>query len=275
MIKPDFFDHLIALFFGLLLPVLSGVRSAQAFKTLRLNKWQRKRFYLSNSLFLWMITLVVLASWFLHGRDAELLGITRFPFISTPVLLFTLLFAGLYTADSFHSLRNTSSVEKIKEDWKQRAPFLPVDKNELPAYIIMCITAGICEEIIFRGFLITYVRSFFELSRYATTWAVVIPAIVFAAAHYYQEMKAVVKIALLSVLFGFIFIYSGSLWIVIVLHFGIDLVGGLLSIRYLDEEKEEPEGFPGLDFPEQEYEKPGEPSESPGETGITPDKEED
>jgi hypothetical protein len=105
--------------------------------------------------------------------------------------------------------------------------------RQLPAYIFMCITAGVCEEIIFRGFLITYTKTFFS----SDLPAVVIPASVFALAHYYQRTLAVIKIFVLSLLFGIIFLESGSLWIVMFLHFAIDLAGGLIFLKYYKKEE--------------------------------------
>jgi len=230
---PAFTDHIIALLFGLFIPVVSGLRSAQAFKTLRMNEVQRKRFYISNSYFLWMVALVIIINWLLRRRPFDILGITTAPDLNGFVLTLTIAFILLYTTDSYLTLRNESEIEKAKEHWKETSPFMPVHYRELPAYIFMCISAGICEEILFRGFLVPYTQTFFADNPYSETYAVAIPAFVFALAHYYQGAHAVLKIAVLSVLFGFIFIYSGSLWVVIILHFGIDLAGGLLSIRYL------------------------------------------
>ncbi|MBI1344620.1 MAG: CPBP family intramembrane metalloprotease [Terrimonas sp.] len=237
MNDPDIFDHIVALVFGLFIPVLSGLRSAKAFKTLQLNAWQRKQFYLSNSLFLWIVTLVVLVNWWLHQRTGAALGILSLPLLNKTVILLTALFILLYLLDSLYTIRNKQEIEKIKEEWKLSAPFLPVLQSELPVYILMCLTAGICEEIIFRGFLVNYAQSLFAGMQGTIYWAVTVPAIVFAAAHYYQGIKAVLKIALLSILFGILFIRSGSLWIVILLHVGVDLFGGLLSIRYLDDDE--------------------------------------
>lgn len=230
---PSFTDHIIALLFGLVIPVVSGFRSAKAFKTLRLNEPQRKRFFISNSYFLWMVALIIIINWLLRGRSFDVLGITQSPDLNGFVLTLTASFILLYIADTMLTLRNESEIEKARERWKETAPFMPIHYRELGAYIFMCITAGVCEEIVFRGFLVPYTETFFIDNPYSETFAVAIPALIFAAAHYYQGAHAVLKIAVLSVLFGFIFLYSGSLWIVIILHFGIDLAGGLLSIRYL------------------------------------------
>ena len=44
---------------------------------------------------------------------------------------------------------------------------------------------------------------------------------------------AILKIFLLSLLLGIIFIWSGSLWLVMIIHFLIDLIGGLVMMYLL------------------------------------------
>ena len=65
--------------------------------------------------------------------------------------------------------------------------------------------------------------------------AVVLPAFAFSVAHFYQGAKAVLKIFFLAIFFGYLFIFSGSLLIVMILHFLVDAVGGLLTIKYMKE----------------------------------------
>jgi len=71
--------------------------------------------------------------------------------------------------------------------------------------------------------------------------AVILPALAFSIAHFYQGAKAVLKIFFLAVFFRYLFIYSGSLLIVMILHFLVDAVGGLLTIKYMKEHVQQPE----------------------------------
>lgn len=235
--QPSIFDHSLAVLFGIYIPLVSGFRSARQFKHLHLGKSERSRFYLVNSAFLGGMGLIVLANWVLHGRSLTLLGLTQVPQLNFHTLLYTGLFLVLYIGDL---LSNTSSQKRkadTLEHWNQHTPFLPRHGSELPVYTLMCLAAGVGEEIVFRGFMIQYGLSLFSNYLPAPeTWAVVLPALIFAIAHYYQRFKAVVKIAVLSVLFGWIYLYSQSLWIVMALHFGVDWLGGYLSTRMEREE---------------------------------------
>jgi membrane protease YdiL (CAAX protease family) len=102
----------------------------------------------------------------------------------------------------------------------------------MPAYFIMCCTAAFCEELIYRGYLINFFQSLFQGLPNAPTLSLLLPAFFFSAAHYYQGIKAVFKILVLSTLFGLLFLKSGSLLIVCLLHFLVDWCSGLLYAHF-------------------------------------------
>ncbi|MBL0101804.1 MAG: CPBP family intramembrane metalloprotease [Saprospiraceae bacterium] len=52
----------------------------------------------------------------------------------------------------------------------------------------------------------------------------------FSISHIYQGWAAVLKIIILSITLGFIFLYSGSLLYVILIHILIDLISGWISV---------------------------------------------
>ena len=134
-----------------------------------------------------------------------------------------------YAADILHSIFSPDELKKTQEQWETSVPFLPEHFRELPAYTFMCITAGVCEEILFRGYMVTY---FIDPMHDGFPWmAALFPAVLFSLAHFYQGYKAMLKIFLLSLLFALIFIFSKSLLIVIVIHFLVDLIGGIAAIR--------------------------------------------
>ena len=72
-----------------------------------------------------------------------------------------------------------------------------------------------------------------------TILAVTAPAFLFSLAHYYQGWQAVLKIFMLSLILGIIFLSSGSIWIVMIIHFIIDLLGGLVAMRLMKETRNE------------------------------------
>jgi uncharacterized protein len=102
---------------------------------------------------------------------------------------------------------------------------LPANGRERAWFVAVALTAGVCEELLYRGFL------FFFLARFvpSATVAVIVSAVVFGAAHAYQGRGGVVATALLGACLGGLYVWTGSLWPPIALHALIDLRATLLS----------------------------------------------
>jgi uncharacterized protein len=85
----------------------------------------------------------------------------------------------------------------------------------------VCITAGVCEEVLYRGFLLHYFHTApFHLS---LTWALVIAAVIFGIGHLYQGAKGAAATTVLGFVLSVIFVMTGSLLIPIIAHAVLDL----------------------------------------------------
>jgi membrane protease YdiL (CAAX protease family) len=100
----------------------------------------------------------------------------------------------------------------------------------MPAYLVMCASAAFAEEVVYRGFMVGYFLVGSEGGAGIPVTALLAPAVLFSLAHLYQGWQAVGKILLLSVLLAFIYIRSGSLWLVMAIHFAVDCVSGFASL---------------------------------------------
>jgi membrane protease YdiL (CAAX protease family) len=87
--------------------------------------------------------------------------------------------------------------------------------------IFVAITAGICEEIIYRGFLLHFLSSSpFHLDGNVL---LIIGAAIFGIAHYYQGWKGVLLTGIVGFAFSKVYMESGTLIFPIILHILIDL----------------------------------------------------
>lgn len=97
---------------------------------------------------------------------------------------------------------------------------LPKTIGERVLFLFVAITAGVCEEIIFRGVTFYYLNHLpFDLSIIIIG---IISSILFGIVHLYQGFKGVILTAFLGGGLFCIFIFTGSLWIPILLHILID-----------------------------------------------------
>ncbi|MFD0050300.1 CPBP family intramembrane glutamic endopeptidase [Actinomycetes bacterium NPDC127524] len=86
---------------------------------------------------------------------------------------------------------------------------------------MVAATAGICEEVIFRGVMLYEFEHLpFELSAVAM---IVIAGILFGIVHLYQGLKGVIGTAYIGGVFFYIYLITGNLWICIIIHFLFDV----------------------------------------------------
>jgi membrane protease YdiL (CAAX protease family) len=102
---------------------------------------------------------------------------------------------------------------------------LPHGPTEVAVYLLLVLTAGFCEELIFRGYL---QRQFTALTR-AAIGGIVLQGIVFGASHGYQGWKSMLLITVYGVMFGLLANWRRSLRPGMVAHVLQDGVAGLLG----------------------------------------------
>jgi len=123
---------------------------------------------------------------------------------------------------SKRQIRKPSTEQLSKAVGKVRR-LIPVNGRERNLFVAVALTAGLCEEFLYRGWLL-------GLIGYALTslWAgLLLSAILFGVAHAYQGRNGIVSTSVLGIVFGLMFIASGSLLPGQVLHIVIDLNNGL------------------------------------------------
>lgn len=244
---PSLADHLLVLLFGWGLPLLSSLQGRKALRSIRFSEPVRRRFFLSNSLTLALFAGIVILAWYVQGRPFAEMGF-RMPAPSPAMdaaLLLTVALMAIYAIDLWRGVRRAYRHREERTEMLGRTPFLPRHPRELPIYVLMCASAGIFEEIIYRGFMVTY---FLPEPNGRSGWpwlAVTVPALLFGMAHHYQGWQAMGKVIVLSMLLALVFILGGSLWWVMAVHFGIDLAAGLATMgvmRKADEDAPNDEG---------------------------------
>jgi uncharacterized protein len=97
---------------------------------------------------------------------------------------------------------------------------VPVTNSERLVWIVVAISAGICEEIVFRGWLLTTLHDQIGLAGKSLLLA---GALIFGLAHAYQKVSGVIITALAGAFFCVIYIKTGSLLFPILLHGLVDL----------------------------------------------------
>jgi membrane protease YdiL (CAAX protease family) len=106
---------------------------------------------------------------------------------------------------------------------------MPVTPSERVLFGAVSVSAGICEEIVYRGFLIHVLHG----ATGSIILAVIVSSGAFGVAHAYQQPAGALRAALLGLVLAAPLLTTGSILPSIVAHTAIDLLSGLWLARYL------------------------------------------
>ena len=104
---------------------------------------------------------------------------------------------------------------------KRLAYLLPSTGEERKWWWLVCITAGVCEEIVYRGFLLHYF-SVMPL-HFRLIWALVVASVIFGVGHLYQGALGAIQTAIIGSVFACLFVMTGSLLVPMIVHAVLDL----------------------------------------------------
>jgi len=237
---PHIADHLLVFLLGVALPIYSVFKSQPAMKRMDYDTPQKIMLYRGNAMTLFTLAALVLLVWLFSGRDLTALGLGAPDFSGSWWVVLSVFFIISYCLDFIIQTSSPRRKLKLIRQLRKNTPFLPQTPLELKHFSLVAVSAGVCEEIIFRGYFIWYFLSF-TLPETASggdiltgQWlAIGIPAIIFALTHLYQGWLAVGKIVVMAVIFGWMYLEMQSLWWLIFLHTLLDFIGGFLAMKIL------------------------------------------
>jgi membrane protease YdiL (CAAX protease family) len=220
---------LIFVVLGVVIPWRGRVRLRQLLAKPEVTSAERLSLYRSTITFQWIA--VGVAAWraWAHGFTLQQLGLVfHRPALLTGVAV--LGGAGLAALHWLNLSRMGRIRSKARESFQRMAErILPRSKPETATFLALAVTAGLCEEFLYRGFAMA------ALARGGLpTWIVVLAsAVLFGLAHLYQGRGGLIGTLLLGVVFGGLRVATGSLIPPIAWHAMIDIVAGIAGPRFL------------------------------------------
>lgn len=182
--------------------------------------------YRQTMLMLWSATALVLVAWIGAGRPLADLGLRVGDDLWFIAALGAAALGGLLYGSQVFALRASAKDRAALRRMLAQQPgvdtAMPKTAAEMRSFRLVALTAGITEEILFRGFLI------WALAHWMPLWgAVALALAIFTLAHLYQETaRALAGVAFAGAVMTVLVLLSGSLLPAIILHAAIDLAGG-------------------------------------------------
>lgn len=224
-------DHLIVLYLVAIAPLKSIWEQKRLKRLLSDGSTDvRLRIYRMVMVSEWVFTLAILAIWFFGARSYSDLGLGLELGGGTWVgAVFAISAAGLLILQTKLVLSDPEKVDCVRKAVRPLEHFMPHSQKEGSTFAALSVTAGICEELIYRGFLIAYLGAFVGL------WmAVLLSTLVFGLGHAYQGFKGVLKTGGVGLVMAGLYVLTGSLWVPMILHAVVDLNSGYLTRRSLE-----------------------------------------
>jgi CAAX protease family protein len=222
----------IALIFfvlGVVVPWRGRAKLRHLLAKARVEPAERLSLYASTVAFQWVA--VAVAGWraWAHGFTARELGLV----ISGPARIGAIAVLGATSIAALQWLnlrrmgRSSSPLRTPLQALAER--ILPQSRGELIPFFALAITAGVCEEFLYRGFAMTaFLRWGLPL------WiAVVGSSLLFGLAHLYQGRSGFASTAILGLFLGATRAAVVSLIPVTLWHIAVDLTAGIAGPKYL------------------------------------------
>lgn len=185
----------------------------------------KRRMYSDIIIVQWMLVMIIVVYWIITKRS-----LNKLFFLDKPLITFSTGFLWVFGLGIvFCSV--LALILVFSKTVREKFSGTPTDENIqflLPStirdrllFLWVAITAGVCEEFIFRGVVVYYFSHLpFELP--IITMGIV-SSILFGIIHLYQGWKGVLLTTYLGVILFFLFVGTGYLWIPIVIHILIDV----------------------------------------------------
>lgn len=175
----------------------------------------RADLYLSSVISVWILAAVALAAAWASGFTARLLGLVA----QAPGRL--ALAAAVTTAIGLAAMI-VGRLLRLPETALLRF-ILPRTPRERVLFVGVSLSAGVAEELVFRGFLIPALQAATD-----SLWlAVALSSCAFGLIHSYQGTSGALRATFLGVLLALPFVALGSVLPGMVAHAALDIIGGL------------------------------------------------
>jgi membrane protease YdiL (CAAX protease family) len=220
---------LIFFVLGLILPWRGRVRTKKLLAMPQVSSTERLALYASTIAFQWFAVAVVAWRAWAHRFTASQLGLTVHD--KTRIVVASIVGTATIAALQWLNLRRVGRIPVEARGSIQALAerILPQSTVELLPYLALAITAGLCEEFLYRGFAMAVL-----VHVGLQAWSVVlISSVLFGLAHSYQGRGGIVMTLIIGTILGTSRIAYDSLLPAIFWHSAVDVIAGTAGPRYL------------------------------------------
>jgi len=187
-------------------------------KQIKLDPTTRLLFYRTQILWEWSWVIVLAIIVAPSTKPLATLGLTPPTPIGWIIMAVLLLGIGLSVG---LIRRSPEAMASMQASLETAALLLPSTPNERKWYAATAITAGICEELLYRAFLIPYLHFNFKVQDW--TILAILSGVIYGLSRLYQGFKGFSQTALTGFAYTYVYLFSGSVLPAMVFHILVEL----------------------------------------------------
>jgi membrane protease YdiL (CAAX protease family) len=221
MMPLSIFDHVLIAALFVALPIEGVYAIRQLLEQIKAgDPSARSKAYVKTITLQWALFAALVIAWLVCRRPWPDLGFRFGNSIGAAIGTAFLILVGVFVRMQHTAVRKMTDqqVAKFQERSSETAFFLPSTHRERVLFAMTAATAGICEELLCRGFVFWY------LGHFMNPWlSLPVASAAFGLAHAYQGGKGIVRTGIVGAIFGALFVLTHSLLYPIIGHITIDM----------------------------------------------------
>ncbi len=230
-------DHLLAIVLVVIGPLRSGTLGLRRFRAATPETLPRVRraAYRAAIVMQWSLVLATLLIWWSTRRPLGDLGLVpRLGGGMIGVGVGVAIIIVVMIRERRRAIDDPAALAEVRARLEALRLLLPHRRAEFGLFRWVALTAGVCEEVLYRGYLIWYFS-------HALPWwaAALVAAAAFGLGHAYQGARGVAVGTLLGAFLAAVYFLTGSLFTSMLIHALMDLHTGDLAWRAYERESQD------------------------------------
>ena len=225
LLAAKYLATLLVAFIVLVQPFRGRSRYEDLVRRVKTDQFARTRHYRRGIVGEWLYVSLVVVIVFLAAGNARSIGLTLNhlkpggTFISVEIVAIVFMATAVTTIEVRRP--NSKLLPRFRRQAQRFVELIPRTREERRMFSVLAVSAGICEEIVFRGFGIMYFRLMFP----GTNSVIIVLCLgaVFGLVHAYQGVRNVLLLGALGCGFAWMVLATGTIVAAVAVHALIDL----------------------------------------------------
>lgn len=230
-------DHVLAAVLAVLFPLRAAwfgyrrLAEAEPAEVPRVRLW----LYRQGIAIQWTLALLALALWSWQGRPWNAIGlIPRLTWGLIGVTVGLVIIVVYVVIQRRQALADEEAMARLRRQLRNIERMMPRSDEELRWFNRLSVTAGICEELLYRGYLLWYLGHWLPLVP-----TVLVAGLIFGLGHAYQGPRGIGVTTLVGFFMSAVYLVTGSLVASMVFHALMDLHAGYVARAALAREDDQ------------------------------------